>query len=92
MKTYMVQQREGKLLGPIDWNYNFRSHFDCYCTDDAGKQKECDAAVAQLRSLCNGKSWEATTDGGWPRVGWGEFWRLACMTDGRTGVQCLACS
>ena len=81
MKTYMVQQREGKLLGPIDWNYNFRSHFDCYCTDDAGKQKECDAAVAQLRSLCNGKSWEATTDGGWPRVGWGRVLAVG-MYDG----------
>ena len=26
MKTYMVERREGELLGPIDWRYDFESH------------------------------------------------------------------
>ena len=26
MKTRMVEQREGELLGPVDWNYDFDQH------------------------------------------------------------------
>jgi hypothetical protein len=26
MKTYTVIKREGELLGPIDWSYDFESH------------------------------------------------------------------
>jgi len=72
MKIKMVQQREGELLGPVDWTYNFRSHFDCQGTTDERRDECCAEAVNKLRQLANGEKWEATTDGGWPRCGWGE--------------------
>ncbi len=71
MKAYTVTKYEGELLGPVDWSYNFRSHFDGCCSDDAARQRCCEEAVARLRSLCDGGEWQATTDGGWPRCGWG---------------------
>jgi len=38
MRTYQVTQREGELLGPIDWSYDFSSYFDGYCVSDAAKR------------------------------------------------------
>jgi hypothetical protein len=72
MKTRTETVRVGEMLGPVNWQYNFRPHFDCYCADDATQQKFCDAKVEQLRQLADGTEWEATTDGGWPRCGWGK--------------------
>lgn len=80
MKTRTVTVHEGELLGPVDWSYNFLSHFDCCSCDDAGKRNRCDEKVAQLRQLETG-DWEATTDGGWPRVGWGQVLAVG-MYDG----------
>jgi hypothetical protein len=31
MKTRMVEERIGEMLGPIDWSYDFRPHFSNYC-------------------------------------------------------------
>ena len=81
MKTYQVTKREGEYLGPVDWSYNFLQHFDCYCTDDIGKQKACDRQIEVLRKLLSGPEWEATTYGGWPRCGWGEVLKVG-MYDG----------
>lgn len=82
MKTRMVEQREGEWLGPVDWDYPFIDHMrGMSTTDDAAKQAECDKKVAQLRKLVGGGNWEATTDGGWPRVGYGPVLNVG-MYDG----------
>lgn len=70
MKTITETRRIGELLGPIDWSYNFLSHFDGYCGKD--KDQYCKDHVDNLRQLADGGEWEATTDGGWPRCGWGK--------------------
>ena len=72
MKTRTETVREGEMLGPVDWQYNFRQHFDEYCTSDENREKFCAASVAQLRQLADGAEWEATVDGGWPRCGYGK--------------------
>lgn len=69
MRTYTETKREGELLGDVDWSYDFRSHFDGWSGD---KDEHCRNQVEKLRQLTNGEKWEATTDGGWPRCGWGE--------------------
>lgn len=73
MRTETRTVRIGENVGPIDWHYDFRSHFDCYATSDAGKQEQCDRHVARLRTIVEhfttGKPIRATTDGGWPRYG-----------------------
>lgn len=77
MKTRTVTVREGEYLGPVDWNYNFRSHFDSRSLPE----KACQESVESLRRLTSGGEWQATTDGGWPRVGWGRVLRVG-MYDG----------
>jgi len=79
MKIKLVKQREGELLGPVDWSYDFLSHFGGYCGSD--KADYCAKKVAQLRSLSEGTGWEATTDGGCPRFGWGRVLEVG-MYDG----------
>lgn len=81
MRTFTEIRREGELLGPVDWSYNFLQHFGGYCCDDAGRQKVCDEKVAALRKLCDGGNWMATTDGGWPRMCWGKVLAVG-MYDG----------
>jgi hypothetical protein len=65
MKTRTVTVREGELLGPVDWE---RHNFD---SDVGGPARQ---RVTDFRALVDGvecgESWQATTDGGWPRVGW----------------------
>jgi len=70
MKTYTETKREGELLGPVDWEYDFMSHFGGYCGSD--KEQYCKEHVDRLRQLMDDGAWEATTDGGWPRCGWGK--------------------
>lgn len=71
MKYRTVQVREGELLGPVDYSYDFLSHFSGYCCDDAGKRELCDAAVKLLREIeAEPDAFLVTTDGGWPRCGW----------------------
>lgn len=87
MKTYTVIKREGELLGPVDWSYDFLSHFDSYCVPDAAKKEMCQKAMDRLKLLAdNPADYKATNDGGWPRMwyhdviavgmydGW-PFWR-----------------
>lgn len=65
--------RVGELLGPVDWTYDFRKHFDsCVCSNEA-RDEFCSRAIATLRLLAdNPGKYEATTDGGIPRCGWGK--------------------
>lgn len=73
MKTRTVTERVGEFLGPVDWNYDFLSHFGCTCfrTQEA-KQEYCDKHVERLRKIvAEPDAYEVTTYGGWPRCGWG---------------------
>jgi hypothetical protein len=78
MQYRTVTERVGELLGPIDWSYDFHQH-------DCGNPVRVDECVEKLRTLeagiANGEQWQATTDGGWPRVGWGRV-RAVGMYDG----------
>jgi hypothetical protein len=60
--------RIGENMGPIDWSYNFRQHFDCYGTSDENRDKYCTRAVERLRTieqhLRDGKPIRVSTDGG----------------------------
>ncbi len=71
MRTETRTVQVGELLGPIDWSYDFRQHFNNLCAPDAERDRECERAKERLRLLLNGECWEATTYGGWPRCGWG---------------------
>jgi len=51
MKTYTVLKREGELLGPVDWSYDFLQHFRSYCCPDEQKKEMCDKSVARLREV-----------------------------------------
>src|SRR4051812_43307092 len=50
--------REGELMGPVDWNYDFLQHFQGYCCDAAGKEKLRDRAVEILRAISEPGEWE----------------------------------
>lgn len=72
MKTIPTTRREGELLGPIDYSYDFLKHFESWGISAEEKKKRCDAAIEMLRVLESHEHiYQATTDGGWPRVGWG---------------------
>lgn len=82
MKTITRTERVGEWLGPVDWTYDFRSHFDNYCTSDAGRDAECAKQMERLRKLvAEPDRYEVTTYGGWPRCGWGPIVRVG-MYDG----------
>jgi len=79
MRHRTVQVREGEYLGPVDWSYDFAAHG----WDRSGGAMNpiiLLERVETLRRLESGE-WEATTDGGWPRVGWGKVLRVG-MYDG----------
>lgn len=59
MKTRMVEERIGENLGPIDWSYNFRQHFDNYCTSDENRDRYCAKAVEMLRQIAEPGEWQA---------------------------------
>ena len=76
MRTYTTTVREGEKTGAVDWDYNFRQHFDTLCTSDAGRDEACARQVAKFREIADahaeGKTVRATTYGGLPRVGYRE--------------------
>jgi hypothetical protein len=73
MITRMVEEHIGEYLGPVDWSYDFTQY---------GISERCvESGKAMLRDLESGGEWEATTDGGWPRVGWHRVIRVG-MYDG----------
>jgi len=53
MKYKTIEVREGELLGPVDWNYNFRQHFDGYCSTDEYKDRRCAETVERLRKVAD---------------------------------------
>ena len=55
---------------PIDWNYDFYAHGWDKKGGSINPQHITDC-IGRLRLLEVGE-YEATTDGGWPRIGWGE--------------------
>lgn len=77
MKTKTVTVREGEYLGPVDWSYDFSQHY----TTNSHPTESMEADLARLHELCDGGEWEATTDGGWPRCGWGRVLQVG-MYDG----------
>lgn len=75
MRTETRTVRIGERVGDIDWSYDFRSHFNNMCSNDARRDEACAQQVAKLRELESAiqsdKPMRATSDGGWPRCGWG---------------------
>lgn len=82
MKTVTFTERVGEFLGPVDWDYDFRQHFNCLCTSDAGRDEACDKQKRRLKMVAESpEHFEVTTYGGWPRCGWGSV-VLVGMYDG----------
>lgn len=74
MKTRTVIERVGEELGPVDWSHQMIAEMEA--------NKWHASVLAALREAeGNPSAFEATTDGGWPRVGWGEVLRVV-MYDG----------
>lgn len=76
MKTYTTTVREGERTGDVDWSYDFRQHFNNYCTSDAGRDEICARSVERFKAIADavaaGQTVRATTYGGWPRCGFHE--------------------
>ena len=51
MKYRTEVVRKGELLGPVDWKYNFRQHFDSMGCKDEIRDEYCKRAVALLRQV-----------------------------------------
>jgi len=86
MKTKTITVREGELLGPIDWNFDFREHYkDIYpagCNGEEAHERMFQCAMTILRMIeKDPDKYEATTYGGWPRCGWGSIAHIG-MYDG----------
>lgn len=76
----MVQERIGEYMGPVDWSYDFASHFKG-CSENY-REERCRQAVEWLVTLdANPRDYEATTDGGCPKFGWFKVLRVG-MYDG----------
>lgn len=51
MKTKTVTVREGELLGPIDWNYDFLQHFQNYSASPEYQRDSCEKCKQLLRLI-----------------------------------------
>ncbi len=69
MKTRTVSIREGEWLGPIDWDAEWPFEVD----------EKTRKALREIEA--NPEDFEITTDGGWPRIGWGQVFHVG-MWDG----------
>lgn len=68
MRTWTETHSEGTDVGPVDWSHPWIA--------------ECRIPLEMLHAIAeHPEQWTATTDGGWPRVG---FHRVItfCMYDG----------
>lgn len=82
MRTETRTVRIGELLGPVDWDYDFRQHFNNLCAPDDVRDEYCERAVERLKAIAEAPDeWIATTDGGRPRCGWGKVLAVG-MYDG----------
>lgn len=65
--------RIGENVGPIDWSYDFRSHYNNLCTSKEGQDAACARGIARLRIIVErftaGEVIRATNYGGSPRCG-----------------------
>lgn len=78
MRTETRTVRIGECVGPVDWTYDFAGH----CSSNRDYFARTLEAFEELaRGVVAGERWEATTDGGWPRVGWGAVTQVG-MYDG----------
>jgi hypothetical protein len=63
----MVEHREGELLGPVDWNYDFNKHNGVLCCSDQQKAEITFARVERLwkleRAYLSGKELRVCTSG-----------------------------
>lgn len=69
VRTHTVTVREGEDLGPVDWTHPMVAKVEATRPALVGALRE--AEKADLRASADSAGWEATTDGGWPRCGWG---------------------
>lgn len=78
MRYETIMRPVGEDLGPVDWAYDF----DVTGWDKGGSLNPRLIAplLEQFKKLESGE-WMATTDGGWPRVGWKKVLKIA-MYDG----------
>ena len=53
MRYKTVEVREGEMLGPVDWGYDFRQHFNNLCSPDAYKDQRCAESVERLRKVAD---------------------------------------
>ena len=82
MKTKTITVREGELLGPIDWNFDFKDIYPAICNGEESHERMFQRAMTILQMLeKDPDKYEATTDGGWPRCGWGSIVHIG-MYDG----------
>lgn len=84
MKSKEITVYEGECLGPIDWSFDFEAFYKpFYNCSTPGRHAEClKRALEILHALeAHPGVSEVTTDGGWPRCGWGEVLRVG-MYDG----------
>lgn len=66
---------DGELLGSVDWAYPFELHG--WNHGGSSNPRSVRKGIEKLQALVAADEtgrlheWEATTDGGWPRIGWG---------------------
>lgn len=74
MRTETKTVRVGEYLGCVDWSYDFQAHgWDRTGGMNPGFIGPCVERLRRLeKALQEGRDFEATTDGGWPRCGWGK--------------------
>lgn len=67
---------EGEKTGEVDWGYNFRQHFDIYCTSVAGQDVICTESIERFSAIVDafksGEHVQVTNYGGWPRCGYND--------------------
>lgn len=92
-----VAVRHGELLGPVDWSYNFRQHFDRMGSPENTKNEYCERAVELLRRISEPGEWRVylSHSSVWKDVyqvgmydGW-PYWKPtpALMTSGTLGPE-----
>jgi hypothetical protein len=73
MRTETRTVTVGENMGPVDWSYDFRKHFDSMGASDEVKDERCRERVAWLkyveRAVRDGTPVRVTSDGGSPRCG-----------------------
>lgn len=98
MRYRVETVREGELLGPVDWNYDFRQHFNSYGCSEERKDEFCERSKELLKKIADDPYlWKVTLShsyasrnvlavgmyDGWP------YWKPtpAVMTSGTLGAE-----